>query len=251
MPSFVGQPLDGEYSGNRRPIAPLAPEDRAPQFITVPAARVPASGANGLVIEFPAWTRWVQVEDDGGAALLIEDVATSKVTVATSGSFVWVGKRKIRVTNNGTAPTSLVKLYGLSQEDALVLSAATAINVANAAPVTPAKQNIYSVLPLVFVGFDGITYTYTRSAAQGVAGGKYRVQSAPVIQAGQAPADYNESDSVLVIGGAAAGPTGGGIRLYPGGDVEVDGVFYAIEVAHIFTGAEVSPSSFLEIQRIS
>lgn len=251
MPSHVRQPVDGRYSGFRAQSAPLAPEDRAPEFITVPASKIPASTANGVVVEFAPWIRWIQVEDDGGAPLLLTDLSTGKVSVVTTGSFVWLGKRKIRLTDNGTAPTSLVKLYGLSQEDAMVLASATAINITTAAPVNPSKQNTFSELALAFVGYTPPTYTYLRSAAQGVAGGSYRVQSAPVIQSGQAPANYNEADSVIVVGNSSVGPSGAGIRLYPGGDVEVDGVFYAIEVGHINTGTEVSPTSFLEIQRVA
>lgn len=208
MGAHVSQRLDGKY-GSASPRFPLAPEDRAPVWTTIPAAKIPASTTSGTVIEFPAWIRWILVESSGGVSLLFTDTDSHEAAVI-SGMMFYLPNRKVRIRANGTAPTSVVKLLGLSHEDAEIMAPSAEAGATAVPPVVPATVT-------TTVGFNGKNYNGVAYDPQIVPGTGPRV-----VQIGLdtgTPPGPNEVGTVFCLASTAAlAQAGSGIIMLPGGD---------------------------------
>lgn len=224
MPSHVSQRLDGKYT-HGAPRQPVAPEDRAPQWTTVPASKIPAITTAGHVVEFASWVRWILIESSGGVVLLFTDTDGHEAAVK-SGMMFYLPNRKVRVRANGTAPSSVVKLLGLSSEDAEIMSA-SATGAEDTAPVSPSTTSAL----ITMIGYNGDNYDSVAVPGTGP-------RTVQIDLATDTPPGRNAPASVFVLSSLPSPPpqvvAPSGIIMLPGGTyLWPGGPAYITEVADI------------------
>jgi hypothetical protein len=223
---------DGKLRGFRRPDDAVAASDRAPQYYDLNAADVPALGAAGKVFKPQNWARWLLIEDDGGAPLLIE-TQDGKKHVAPTNKFVFLPTGYFRVSDNGVAPTTIVKFSCLSQDDALVVAPSVAAMAAGGS--TAAAQNVWTHVSTPAVDDSDPPPIFAATLIPGSAPGvRMTIQSyVPELAAGFPPIS-NDPDSLICVADSEANAEAGiGTLLTPGGTTDVEGEIWICEVQYV------------------
>jgi hypothetical protein len=226
--------------------------DYPPQRNVIPAANIPQLG-NGVaspLIVLQDYCGWVYLEADGGADVYIAPSQSGGgfITRLLAGKALWIGDGCFRLYYGTTAPAEGVQVIGCTARDAMILALGP-IDDDNAIGPIPGSSG------------QSIPFANTLPPASnvGVATAQVVAGSAPGLQAFIVFEPYtlagnNNPDGVnpvfvantpaaaiaaalawftfVTVGGASPAPTGA-IPMYPGGNLEWNGVAYMANASYV------------------